>query len=124
MGLTTTCTPDVLADLVNRTLRLLPEDQRRVAGLATLETRADHPAVRALAQHLGVGLKTYSAADLEAQGGRVPSPSVMARNTVGTSSVAEAAALLSAGPEAYLIIPKQTARTATCAIAVRQEPQK
>jgi cobalt-precorrin 5A hydrolase len=48
----------------------------------------------------------------------VQSHSVFAASRVGTASVAEASALASLGPLARLILPRQTGRFCTCAVAV------
>jgi cobalt-precorrin 5A hydrolase len=44
--------------------------------------------------------------------------SLLAASTVNTASVAEASALASLGPMARLILPRQTGRFCTCAVAV------
>ncbi len=52
----------------------------------------------------------------------VPNPSATVEAAVGTPSVAEAAALLAAGPEGRLVITKQRGPTATVAVARRARP--
>jgi cobalt-precorrin 5A hydrolase/precorrin-3B C17-methyltransferase len=52
----------------------------------------------------------------------VPTPSAVVADAVGTPSVAEAAALLAAGPDAELVVPKQANGVATVAIARRARP--
>jgi cobalt-precorrin 5A hydrolase / precorrin-3B C17-methyltransferase len=49
-------------------------------------------------------------------------PSEVVRAEVGTPSVAEAAALAAAGPDAELIVPKQKSKRATIAIAAASAP--
>ncbi|NYF89509.1 cobalamin biosynthesis protein CbiG [Edaphobacter lichenicola] len=44
--------------------------------------------------------------------------SLLAASKLGTPSVAEASALASLGPAARLILPRQTGRFCTCAVAV------
>jgi cobalt-precorrin 5A hydrolase len=63
-------------------------------------------------------VRTHAAAALAAVAVPTPSPVVAAH--VGTPSVAEAAALLSAGADG-LLVPKRRSAHATCAIA-RQAP--
>jgi cobalt-precorrin 5A hydrolase len=70
-----------------------------------------------VATALGLRLTLFSA-DVLAQVAGVTSHSVLAAETVGTSSVAEAAALASLGPMARLILPRQTGHFCTCAVAV------
>ncbi|WP_433969766.1 cobalamin biosynthesis protein [Tunturiibacter gelidiferens] len=48
----------------------------------------------------------------------IKSRSPLAASKVGTASVAEASALASLGPMARLILPRQTGRFCTCAVAV------
>jgi cobalt-precorrin 5A hydrolase len=48
----------------------------------------------------------------------IKSQSPLAASKVGTSSVAEASALASLGPMARLILPRQTGRFCTCAVAI------
>jgi len=77
--------------------------------VATVDRRAGHPAIPA-------GAITFPP-DLLGQVG-VPSPSPAVADAVGTPSVAEAAALLAAGPGARLVVPKHKSATATAAVAV------
>jgi cobalt-precorrin 5A hydrolase/precorrin-3B C17-methyltransferase len=93
-----------------------------VGAVATLDRKAHEPAIVALAQRLGVALRTFDAAALA--GVRVPNPSQVVAGAVGTPSVAEAAALLAAGPAATLLASKAVSDTgdSTVAIARRVEP--
>ena len=82
---------------------------------ATIDARGDHPAVRAAASG-GGRLLCFPASLLGVVG--VPNPSEAVADAVGTPSVAEAAALLGAGPGARLAVPKRKGATATAAVAV------
>ncbi|MFI9510113.1 cobalamin biosynthesis protein [Nocardia sp. NPDC052566] len=78
--------------------------EKVIGCLATLDSRAGEPELRAAATMLEVPIRAYSAAELA--GVAVPNPSVGVADAVGTGSVAEAAALLSGtGP---LLITKRT----------------
>jgi len=77
--------------------------------VATVDRRAGHPAMPPDAVTFPAGLLGQIA---------VPSPSAAVAGAVGTPSVAEAAALLAAGPGARLVVPKHKSATATAAIAV------
>ena len=79
-----------------------------VAAVATLDRKATEPAIVALGQRLGVAVRTFDAAALA--GVAVPNPSAVVAGAVGTPSVAEAAALLAAGPAATLVVDKQISR--------------
>jgi len=88
----------------------------QVGTVATIDTRRDEPAVRALAA--GHRLRTYPAAALDAVD--VPHPSPVVRRLTGTGSVAEAAALLAAreqDPAASLLVGKRRGRGVTVAVA-------
>lgn len=91
-----------------------------VGLVATVDRKAEEPAIVALADALDVGVRAFPAAALAEMA--VPNPSPVVRAAVGTPSVAEAAALLGAGPAAQLVVPKQRSADATVAIARRAQP--
>ncbi|MEA2684899.1 MAG: cobalt-precorrin hydrolase / cobalt-factor methyltransferase / precorrin-3B [Actinomycetota bacterium] len=76
--------------------------------VATIDLREHHPAIPAT---LSFPASLLAAVD-------VPHPSEAVAEAVGTPSVAEAAALLGAGPGARLTVPKVKGATATAAVAV------
>lgn len=90
-------------------------DPGAVRVLATLDLRAAETRVRDLAAGLGWRLSGFSAAELAAQ--PVPNPSRLVAAATGAPSVAEAAALLAAGPRAVLILPKTARGGVTVALA-------
>lgn len=106
------CPSDELADLVDATLATLPG---RPAAIATIDSRATEPCMLAVADRHGVPLVTHPADDLARV--LVPTPSAVVAEHVGTPSVAEAAALLSAGRDAVLVAEKRRSAHATCAVA-------
>lgn len=83
--------------------------------LATLPGKASHPAFVALARRMGLPTRAVAP---DGQPTLTQSPAAQA--TYGTGSVAEAAALAAAGPNARLLGPRAVSfdRMATCAIAV------
>jgi cobalt-precorrin 5A hydrolase len=82
--------------------------------LATLDRR--EMLARAVAHTLQMELLVFSADALRCvQGTRTFSPRAAA--AVGTSSVAEAAALAAAGTGARLVVARRTGRHCTCAVA-------
>jgi cobalt-precorrin 5A hydrolase/precorrin-3B C17-methyltransferase len=85
-----------------------------VASIATIDRKAAEPAIVAL----GLPIVTFTADELAAV--EVPSPSAVVERSVGTPSVAEAAALLGAGPGASLAATKRVSPHATVAIARRR----
>ncbi|MFJ8646888.1 cobalamin biosynthesis protein [Streptomyces sp. NPDC093546] len=110
---------DAVLGLIEETLREAGLPVGEVAEVATLDTKADEPGVVAAAARLGVPLRGYAARELARVA--VPHPSDAVRGAVGTSSVAEAAALAGGGE---LLVPKRKAAgrpaRVTCAVARRR----
>ena len=91
-----------------------PARRRRRAAPSPPSTAArDEPGMVAAARHHGWPLVTHPATTLRHVA--VPTPSDVVDAHVGTPSVAEAAALLSAGGP--LLVPKRRSARATCALA-------
>jgi cobalt-precorrin 5A hydrolase len=87
-----------------------------IAVVATVDRRADEPAVAAVAT--GRTLLVHTTAELDAVD--VPNPSAVVRRLTGTGSVAEAAAILAAratGGEGVLVVEKQRGPGVTVALA-------
>ncbi|MGW1071853.1 cobalamin biosynthesis protein [Streptomyces sp. NPDC002537] len=84
-------------------------------ALATAEAKAREPGLLEAAARLGVPLLAYGAEALAAVA--VPNPSGAALAAVGAPGVAEAAALLAAGPRGVLVVGKRKAARVTCAVA-------
>jgi histidinol-phosphate/aromatic aminotransferase/cobyric acid decarboxylase-like protein len=95
---------------------VLPAPEGPVA-LATLDTRAAEPGLREAARARGWPLTGHPAAALAAV--PVPAPSERVAASVGTPSVAEAAALLGGG---RLLVGKTVHGRVTVAVAVAAEP--
>lgn len=89
-----------------------------LAAIASIDIKADEPALHAAARHFKVPLRLFSAAELAQERYRLKQPSDYVEDTVGTPSVAEAAAL-KAGP---LVVEKQKSARATCAIGRAPRP--
>lgn len=87
-----------------------------VAAVATIDLKADEPAVIETARRLGVPLRLFSAQELEAETHRLANPSDVVFAEVGCHGVAEGAALACGGPQAELTVPK--CKTGTCTLAV------
>jgi cobalt-precorrin 5A hydrolase / precorrin-3B C17-methyltransferase len=88
----------VLERLVERTLALAGLAPEAVAGLASIDRKGDEAALLALSQRHGWPLRLFDADTLAAVS--VPNPSEAVAETMGTASVAEAAALRAAGAAA------------------------
>lgn len=89
--------------------------------LAVPSFRAEAPAVRDAATRLGLPLVAVDRAALTAVQADCPTRSPRAERETGLASVAEAAALATAGPGATLILPRIGNASATCALAARSD---
>ncbi|AJC59214.1 cobalamin biosynthesis protein [Streptomyces sp. 769] len=113
-------------ELIGAALAAVGRAPAALAGLATVDARAAEPGLVAAARELGVPLWSFPAVELAAV--PVPAPSAAVRAVAGTPSVAEAAALLAAGPGARLVVGKRVSApagrpaAATCALAARAAP--
>ncbi|MBI2253080.1 MAG: cobalamin biosynthesis protein [Proteobacteria bacterium] len=88
-----------------------------LVAIASIERKAEAGMVTALSGSLGVPVRFFDAATLEAETPRLKNPSDAVFRQIGCHGVAEAAALAAAGPEAELILPKTVGKGVTCAIA-------
>ncbi|TVQ45187.1 MAG: precorrin-3B C(17)-methyltransferase [Gloeocapsa sp. DLM2.Bin57] len=89
-----------------------------IAGLASIDIKATEPGLVAISQAGKIPLVTFTAAELSQI--KVPNPSSIVAQTVGTPSVAEASALLASQSDT-LLVTKQIATKVTIAIAVSQQ---
>lgn len=122
VGCARNCPPAELAELVRGVLAEAQIAPGALKGVFTLDLKADEPAVLALAADLGLPLRLFSAAELEAETGRLATPSDIVFAEVGCHGVAEGAALAAAGPDATLAHPKCKTANATCSVALAPEP--
>jgi cobalt-precorrin 5A hydrolase/precorrin-3B C17-methyltransferase len=88
-----------------------------IAAIASIDLKADEPAILALADRLDVPYRVFTAAALEAQTPRLVTPSETVFAEIGVHGVAEAAALAMAGAAANLCVTKQKSDNATLALA-------
>lgn len=86
-----------------------------IAGLASIDIKADEEGLLELARDLSRPLSFFTRDQL-ATVPDIPSPSTMVEKHVGVPSVCEAAAILASG-RGPLIVPKQTTPNVTIAIA-------
>ena len=101
------CERGTAADLLEQSLREVLQYQRlawsAIAGLTSLDLKQDEQGLLELADKFHFPLKFFSAEELAPIS--VPNPSAIVQREVGTSSVAEAAAIKAA--QSPLIVPKQ-----------------
>lgn len=114
--------PAELADLAGRVLAEAGVAPGAVAAVGSVDLKGDEPAVIALAEALGVPLRLFTPAELEAQRPRLQTPSDVVFAEVGCHGVAEGAALALIGPEGALTVAKRKTANATCALATAPAP--
>ena len=129
VGCSSQATADEVAAVVAEVVAASPAGTGPASLVATVDLRRDHPAITGLvdrAERSGATsdpaqrLIVFPAgllAEVE-----VPTPSALVADAIGTASVAEAAALLAAGPGARLVVTKHKGPTATAAVAVGARP--
>jgi len=113
--------PAELEALVNDTLAANEIAPGAIAAVATLDLKADEPAVNVLARKLGVPLRLFTAAELETQTPKLANPSEIVFAEVGCHGVSEAAALATA-PGSALAVEKHKSANATCAVSQSAAP--
>ncbi len=102
---------------IDAALAQVGRTRSEISALATSPARAGEPAIKSIAQALGVALVTVSEADLAAAAPRCLSDSPRVRAATGLPSVSECAALAAAGLKARLLAPRSIHEGATCALA-------
>ena len=103
--------------LAEEALRAAGRSRDELVLIASLDSRADEPAILSAARHFSVPLRTYDAATLEAETPRLANPSDVVFRHTGCDGVAEASALAAVGPEGRLVVEKTKSVHATAAIA-------
>ena len=111
-----------LEHLVERTLADAGLSVHSLAGVFSVDVKADEPAVHALGRSLGVPVRFFDPPMLEALTPRLANPSDVVFREVGCHGVAEAAALAAAGGRGALRVAKTKSARATCAIAEAPSP--
>lgn len=122
VGCARNCRPEELEALVMDALAAVEIAPKALKGIYTLDLKGDEPAVLALADKLGVPLRLFTAAELEAQTKRLENPSDVVFTEVGCHGVSEAAALAGGGDKAILGSQKTKSAMATCAVAMAPQP--
>jgi cobalt-precorrin 5A hydrolase len=111
---------DAIAALMRRALAeaKAPDGDRR---MFTLAAKADESGLLEAARLIGTTLTLLPLTALQAEAGRILTPSPSAQLRFGAPNVAEAAALAGAGAGGFLLGPRLAADGATCAIALSPE---
>ena len=114
--------PEEVITLVRGTLAESGLAEAAVAGVFSIDLKSDEPAIAAAAEALGVPLRVFDAATLEAERARLANSSELVFREVGCHGVAEGAALAAVGGDGALIVAKTKSRRATCAVARAPAP--
>ncbi|MBU2992589.1 precorrin-3B C(17)-methyltransferase [Octadecabacter sp. 1_MG-2023] len=122
LGCARNADPDDLWTHVEGVLQSNNIAQGAIACVASIDLKADEPAIIQAAKRLGVPLRVFTADDLNAETPRLANPSDVVLAEVGTRGVSEGAALAAAGPDATLHVEKTKTATTTCAIAKAPVP--
>ncbi len=117
IGCRTGVSGDVIADLVSRTLQDIGEETTPVALFTVLDKQSEIGIATAAAR-LGFTLVHLPRAALAEVADRVETRSERVIELFGVPSIAEAAALAGAGPDARLVVSRRTDRGATVAVAL------
>jgi cobalt-precorrin 5A hydrolase len=108
---------EIEAVLEEALARATPE-VRVVTIVATSDAKSGEHGIAAAASRRGARLVIVGQSELEAASTRVVTRSERVEALIGIPSLAEAAALAAAGPNAVLVVPRVVVGRATCALAV------
>ncbi|MDA9207896.1 precorrin-3B C(17)-methyltransferase [Octadecabacter sp.] len=122
LGCARNADPDALWAHVTETLHANDIAPGAIACVASIDLKADEPAIIQAAKRLGVPLRVFTADELNAETARLANPSDVVKAEVGTHGVSEGAALAAAGLDATLAIEKTKTETTTCALAKTPTP--
>lgn len=122
LGCARNADPDELWQLATAVLAEANVAAGSVACVASLDLKADEPAMNEVARRLGVPFRIFTAAALEAESARLATPSDVVFAEVGCHGVSEGAALAAAGADAVLTVQKRKTANTTCALARASAP--
>ena len=122
LGCARGCGVEEIWALVQESLLAANIAPEAIACVASLDLKADEPAMIETAKRLGVPYRVFTAAELEGEASRLENPSEVVFAEVGCHGVSEAAALAMAGPDGVLAVEKRKTLNATCAIARAPAP--
>ncbi|MBB3951751.1 precorrin-3B C(17)-methyltransferase [Aureimonas jatrophae] len=114
--------PEEAVALAERILQQAGVSPLSLACVASIDLKADEPAVHAVAERFGVPARFFDAATLERERPRLLNPSEIVFRETGCHGVSEGAALAAVGPQGALIVSKQKSARATAALARAPQP--
>lgn len=112
----------VIVDLVREVARRHGAPLSQVT-LCTLESKADEAGIHEAAKALAIELLFLPLDALKARKGAAATHSPRVQAMFGVGSVAEAAALVGAGPGSRLVAPRVATPYAACALAISAEDE-
>ncbi|MEL6439443.1 MAG: precorrin-3B C(17)-methyltransferase [Cyanobacteria bacterium J06621_8] len=115
---------DLIARAIDETCQRYHLATEAIAGIATIELKADELGIIEVCQQRNLGFKIFTAQQLDQV--EVPNPSTVVQQAVGTKSVAEAAAIL-AGDNLLVskqIYQAQSEQSGAVTIAIAQAEQE
>ncbi|MBL1404808.1 MAG: precorrin-3B C(17)-methyltransferase [Hyphomicrobiales bacterium] len=110
-------------ELVEQILNENNLSPNQLAGLYSIDVKADETALHEVADYFKIPVRFFKAETLEREAPRLKNPSEYVFNEVGCHGVAEGAALAAAGQNSDLIIPKEKSKRVTLAIAKKSDGQ-
>ncbi|MBS9715450.1 precorrin-3B C(17)-methyltransferase [Pseudohalocynthiibacter aestuariivivens] len=122
LGCARNADPEELWSLVTESLADAGIAEGAIASVNSIDLKGDEPAIIEAARRLGVPLRLFTAAQLEAEAGRLKTPSNVVFAEVGCHGVSEGAALAAAGAGSELTIAKRKTANVTCAVARSEDP--
>lgn len=117
MGFSSSATCEDLLAAVDEAVGRLDASRADIACIAVPDFKRGTEAVNGFSEMLGVAVNWVSDEALAAAQARCSTRSEKAREAVGFASVAEAAALAAAGPQAVLALSRIEFNKVTCALA-------
>ena len=104
-----------MKQLLEETLKKFRLSSKSLKNLASIDLKADETGLLALAERLNLSIQFFTRDELN-QVSKIQNPSAMVEKHIGVKSVCEAAAII-ATQDGNLIVPKQSTRNVTVAIA-------
>ncbi|SLN58951.1 Precorrin-3B C(17)-methyltransferase [Roseovarius litorisediminis] len=119
LGCARNADPEELWQLVCDTLEHAGIAKGAVACVASIDLKADEPAMNEVARRLGVPFRLFTAEELEDKADELANPSEVVFAEVGCHGVSEGAALACGGD---LVVQKRKTANATCALTRSETP--
>ena len=114
--------PDEIEALVHSVFQENRLAKQSIAGLFSIDVKADEHAILSLGKKWGLKTRFFDADRLERETPRLANPSDVVYREVGCHGVAEGAALAASGVDGQLIVTKRKSERATVAVALSPQP--